>query len=125
MKTFSKILLSAAVLFTGNGLFAQGKSGGHINSHAQIRMPSVTTSSSTNGKITRENARINGSLNANANANANGKNHANANSVLKPGTTTRVKGNDDDRDDNTKAAKPTKTKKPKNHHDDDHDKDDK
>lgn len=33
-------------------------------------------------KATREQARVNGSLNANAHANANAKNHANENSVL-------------------------------------------
>ena len=83
MKTLSKIAVMALALFISNGLFAQGKSGGRGNAH-------VNKPVNPGGVNTREQARVNGSLNANANANEIAKSKANSNSVLNANQTTAL-----------------------------------
>jgi hypothetical protein len=75
MKTLSKIVVMALALFTSNGLFAQGRSVGRGNAHVNRQVKPA-------GIKTREDARVNGSLNANAHANDIAKSKANSNSVL-------------------------------------------
>ena len=68
----------AIALFFNTGLFAQGKSGIHGKAH-------VNSVANTRGINTREDARVNGSVNANAHANEIAKRKANSNSVLNTG----------------------------------------
>jgi len=75
MKTLTKTALMALALFTSNGLFAQSRSVRHVNPHVNRPVKTV-------GINTREQARVNGSVNANANATEIAKSKANSNSVL-------------------------------------------
>jgi hypothetical protein len=75
MKTISKIAVMALALFISSGLFAQGRSPGHTNTRRNTHVRPA-------GIKTREDARVNGSLNANAHANEIAKSKANSNSVL-------------------------------------------
>ena len=78
MKTLTKTALMALALFTSNGLFAQSRSVRHVNAH-------VIRPVKTIGVNKREQARVNGSINANANATEIAKSKANSNSVLNGG----------------------------------------
>ena len=78
MKTLTKTALMALVLFTSNGLFAQSRSVRHVNAHVNKPVKTV-------GINTREQDRVNGSVNANAKANEIAKGKANSNSVLNSG----------------------------------------
>ena len=80
MKTLSKISVMVIALFLSNGLFAQVKSVGRVNAHAQATRPVKP-----DGVNKREEARVNGSVSANAHANETAKSRANSNSVLNDG----------------------------------------
>lgn len=90
-KKLAKFSMIAIALLVVTSAMAQGRSGNHPNNSGQVKVGAPANTNSNHGRTEREDARVNGEINANAHASATAKRHADENSVLNRTTTVTTK----------------------------------